>query len=465
MKNFSKIVLVLGALLLLVASMAEARGRKLPVGAYIKSAKIDIVSGDLDRYPEALAMLDSLAMHYGPHAEALYLTSQIYVDYIEQTAGPWDKKPYVESMVAYIDSLHMCCENEDIKKKYRDDCDEYLTKADSVQVKYWREFYNSGIEQLNAVQSSIEDLQTETDSTSRAFLTKTKEAKSDSCIANLQLAMVIAPESPESYVALGTLYEFEGEYEKAIEMLKMGMSDSTAREQLLLPIAYNYIGMDDYCGAIPYLKEKVEGIEGQPDASDLENMYNLTVCYNNCGIYDSAFIYYQEILKYAPENTTVLSSIGRYFNQQARYAADSARALREAEQPDAAAEWQEKVNEYFDSSSVYFKQAFQIKPENPTYVEDYAIVSYLREDWFEAARAFEQLTELQPEIKDHWVSLGDCLLKTNQFEKAVDAYESAVELTPDDMAIWENLALLYKELGQTAKAAEAEKKAENLRKN
>jgi len=74
---FSKFALVCVALMVLAASLADAKGRKLPIGAYIKSAKISIISGDLDRYPEALAMLDSLAMHYGPHAEALYLTSQV----------------------------------------------------------------------------------------------------------------------------------------------------------------------------------------------------------------------------------------------------------------------------------------------------------------------------------------------------------------------------------------------------
>lgn len=465
MKNFCKIALVLGALLILVAALAEGKGRKLPIGAYIKSAKIDIISGDLERYPEALAMLDSLAMHYGPHAEGLYLTSQIYVDYIEQTAGPWDKKPYVEKMVTYIDSLHMCCENKDIKKKHRDGCKEYLTKADSIKVKYWREYYNAGIEQLNAVQSSIEELQTETDSTSIEFLNRTKEAKADSCLANLELAITISSDDPRSYVAMGSLYEFEGEYEKAIEMLKLGMSDTAARSQLLLPIAYNYISMDDYCGAIPYLKEKVDNMPEPPESSDLENMYNLTVCYNNCGMYDSAFVYYKEILKWAPENTTVLSSVGRYFNQQASTAADSARTLRDAGKNDLAANWQAKVNEYFDSSSVYFKKAFEVKPDRATYVEDYAIVSYLREDWFEAARAFDQLTKLQPDEKENWVSLGDCRLKTNQFDMAVDAYESAIKLDPDDMAIWDNLALLYQELGQTAKAAEAEKKAQQLRNN
>jgi len=465
LKYFSKFALVCVALMVLAASLADAKGRKLPIGAYIKSAKISIISGDLDRYPEALAMLDSLAMHYGPHAEALYLTSQVYVDYIEQMPGPWNKKPYVEKMVAYIDSLHMCCENTKISRKHRDGCKDYTTKADSIRVKYWRQYYNDAIGQLTAVQAAVSDLQTETDSINIEFLTRTKEAKADSCLANLELAIAITPEDFRSYIAMGSLYEAEGEYAKANEMLKQGLADSTARSQLLLPIAYNYISMDDYCGAIPYLKEKVDAAPEPPDGSDLENMYNLTVCYNNCGLYDSAFVYYKEILKWAPENTTVLSSVGRYFNQQARYASDSARTYRDAGKSAKASEWQEQVNVYFDSSSVYFKESFRLNPENPTYVEDYAVVCYLREDWVEAARAFQQLTQLQPDMKDHWVSLGDCRLKTNEFDKAIIAYEAAAELDPDDTAIWDNLALLYKEVGQNAKASQAEKRAEQLRRN
>jgi len=347
-------VVVAGLAGCLVSSALAKRGRKLPLSAYLKSAKIEIISGDLERYKTAVVMLDSLFMHYGPHDEALFLMSQIMVDRIEASPGPVSKMPHVERMVAYVDSLHMCCDNKDVKKKYKKDCKKYTQQADSIAVKYWREFYNAGIEQLTETQDLSQDLQGESDSSIMAYLQSGLEATFDSCRTNMQLAIIIDSTDHRSYVAIATAYERMLDYESSIEWKRKGLEHSSDSTQLLLSIGYNYINMDKYCEAIPYLKSYVD-ITPQ----DTANMYNLTICYNNCGLYDSAMVFYDKILQLDPQNVDVLSAVGRYYNEKGRQAADSARQQEQDGNTTAAAEWQVRKDEAFDSSQVYFRSAYE----------------------------------------------------------------------------------------------------------
>ena len=72
MKKITKItVLTLAVIVLLSMSVMSSNGRKLPVGAYIKSAKIALISGDLERYPEGLEEL-RLALAAGTYLLCLY---------------------------------------------------------------------------------------------------------------------------------------------------------------------------------------------------------------------------------------------------------------------------------------------------------------------------------------------------------------------------------------------------------
>jgi hypothetical protein len=78
------------------------KGRKLPRKAYIQSAKIEILSGDTARMHTAVAMLDSLVMHYGPDPEAYYWMTKILVDFSEKRAGLDAKTETIKTMRAYV---------------------------------------------------------------------------------------------------------------------------------------------------------------------------------------------------------------------------------------------------------------------------------------------------------------------------------------------------------------------------
>jgi len=458
LKAVARTLLVILAVVFVCDSAGAQRGRpKLPVSAYLKTAKIEILSGKPERYEYAVAMLDSLFMHYGPHAGGLYLMGQIMVDYIDKTSGLTEKAPYLERMVAYFDSLKMCCTDKEIKKSYRKDCDEFVTIADSLSMKYWRQFFNDGIRQLGLAEELQKDLESVTDSSARSFIEEGLKANVDSSIENVKLSIVAIADSVRPYLIIDKAYGMKGEYQSGIEWLRKGFDKSDDPATIQLSIAYDYIKLEDYCGAIPYYRDY---LANAPE--DVGTLKNLAICYNNCGMYDSAVAVYYNILAVEPENADIVSSIGRYFNTLARTASDSASKYQRENNDEIVNIWADKKQVAFDSSRVYFRRAFEIKPEALT-AEQYGLVCALLGDYEEATIGFSKLTELEPQRADNWTSLGDCRLSLKQFKDAALAYEKVVELEPDNISVWEHLKDLYFETRQNAKHAEAKKKLKELK--
>ncbi len=456
-------LLLIALIVMLVYGSVEAV--KKPDKAYITAAKIEIISGDLERYQNAIALLDTLFMYYGPYAEGLYWMSQIMVDYIERTADLKVKTKYVERMVAYIDSLHMCCENKELKKKNRKDCNKHIKKADSTLVKYWREFYNYGVEQVNEITEVSEDMKKETDSSALAYYERRLESLIDSCKDNMAMAIMVDSTAPQPYVGLATVFEKKGEYATSNEWLVRALEKSADRSMLLLQIAYNYIRMNAYCDAIPFFREYVDSVPLTPENQKqlLVELNNLSICYNNCKQYDSASAIFQRILQIDPNNTKAMASIGRFHNQMARFASDSASHYQSLDDKEGVKHWREEQNAQFDSALVYFKHAFELEPDNTEYAEEYAIVCYIRSNFGDAITGFARLTELQPDNADNWTSLGDCHLNLQQFKEATAAYEKVIELEPDNRQVLEHLKDLYFETRQPEKRKEIEKKLQSLK--
>jgi len=447
---------VLG-LLLIGGSVMARKGRKLPANAYVKSAKIHILSGELDRYKEAEYMLDSLFLHYGPVAEGLFLMNQMMVDYIEKAPTLEAKDEYVTRMVAYEDSLVACCNNDDIDKKYRDDCDEFIEKADSTLVKYWREFYNAGVGQLEKLKTAVSDLRAAEDSSSIAFFEERRDALVDSTKASLQMAIKIDPTDFRSYAGISTVYEQSGQYDSANHWLDMGAEYAENPNNVKLQIAYNWINAGDYCAATTPLREYVDAVQ-----TDTMNMVNLGVCYNACDQYDEAYQTYNRILDIAPNNFDALLAVGTYFNQQARYANDSATTYRDQEMNDKAEEWMGERSRILDSSLFYFGKAFEAHDTSLAAAEQYGMIAYVQGDFEKASTAYARAVEIDPSITDLWLSLGDAYIQLAQFDAAIQPYEKVIEQDPDNADILERLVDLYKEAGQADKAAATQAKLDKL---
>ncbi len=460
MKRTTTIVIYYTLLgLLLSASMATARPK--PLKAYLSGAKIAIVEGRPD---EALILLDSISMAYGQVPEAIDLRSKVYFDKIEGASGIENKKPFVEKLVAYIDTLHMACEDKKVDRKLRKDCDDMVKLADSTRVKFFREFYKAGHDQLTTIERLVKDLGNETDSTRRAYIQKDIDTNLDSVIANMTVALMIDSTNFSPYVAIGDAYSKEGNFEKSAEWMKRGYDRAENKVNLLQPLAYNYVQLGDFCNAIKYYKE---WIDQNPD--DINVMFYLSICYNNCGLdkhedvyLDSAMAVYRKILTIDSTNTDVLGSAGRYFIRLSQIASDSASAYQDKEDTATAKRWEAQRGFMFDSAHVYFQEAFKLAPTDVTLAEQYGFTSALLGDCEDAVTGFEVVAEAKPDDAGNWTSLGDCYLRMKDWTNAIRAYEKVSELNPNKVQIWENLEALYQTTGQPKKQAAAAAKVKEL---
>jgi len=452
LKSFSYKILI--PLVLLLFSFSISTARKLPVGAYITSAKINVID---NRPEEAVVMLDSLFIFYGPHSEGLGLMGQIMVDFVESKTTAEAKAPYVTKMVAYFDSLRMCCDNKDIKKKYRKNCSKLVEEADSTEVKYWREFYNRGIEQLNSVEEMSGEQKNASDPDMLEFYTTSIAAKADSSISNMELAIQLDSTDHRPYVAVGSLYEKQGKFEDAIIWLERAMAQTEDSSSLLLSIAYDYINLNEYCKAAPFFSKFLS-----ENPADLSNASNLTICYIRCDMMDSAMTVFEKMLAVDSVYPDALVGLGDFYRREAGLTMKKSSEIS-GDNPDEAIKIREQANELFDKSAAYYEKLITINPDSIRGHEEYGLISFIRGRYDIAAKIYEKLSVMEPDNIEHWISLGDCQLTLQKFQEAVIAYEKVVEIDSERIIIWEHLSDLYTETGASAaKKAEAEKNLKRL---
>lgn len=438
---------------LAMGALALAQGRKLPEGAYIKTAKIELSYGTLEHCPLAISMLDSLFINYGPHSEGLYLMTRIWDMYIEKTGDLVKKKEYVSKFAIYNDSLHKTCTNESIKKKYRDKCDAYAQISDSMKVKHWRLFQQGAVGSMNRLDTLIRAAAEATDSVVKAENQAMIGPTADTAAMYAELAMALDSVDSDPYLVLGSVYEKQKEYEKSTEWLAKGLAHAKDSSQILMQMAYNEIYANKYAAAIPWFQQY---LALRPD--DTTNWFNLAICYSNTKQYDSAVSVYYKMLKLSPQSTDALVGLGDFYYQLARNANDSATTAQQKSDDQTAASWSAKRKVNLDSAYSYLKKAFEIDPKNAGVGEEYAVVATTLNKYEEAADAFKKLTDLDPKQSANWISLGDCYLSLRKFADAAGAYEKVVELEPQNRPMTEKLRDVYREAGMTAKANEIEKK-------
>jgi len=481
-KVWSNVVAVTTAILLMAATGMAAKGRKLPPDAYIKTAKIEIIEakGDSARINTAIAMLDSLIMNHGPRPEAYYWMTKIMVDLSNAKTNPRDKQPYVERLVAYADSLKWCCQDEKIEKKLREKCDDFLLDIDSANVYVqWRDFYNDGIARLTSIDELSGAMRAEADSTMAASYKRDLDAAADTAHQILSLALLIYPNDQRSLRAMASLAEKTQQWDTAIVYLQRAIPVSESPLDVCTAIAYDYIQKGDYCGAIPWFRQFVDSAVSRPEMVEdqanreavLSTMNNLSICYNNCEQYDSAYSNFRRLLTLEPASAEALIGVGRFQRQKALEASDSANYYQKQGDTKLSAEWQAARETRFDSSRVFLMQATELKPDDPRLLDEYCMICAIMGQYQqskpmfgEARDCFKKLTELEPTNVDGWMSLGDCHLFLADFPSAAQAYEKVIELRPTEKVVLEKLLDLYdsREAKNASRRAEIQKMLQNL---
>lgn len=186
---------ILALLLSLAATAIAQGGRKLPEGAYLKTAKIEMSfctsAFDSAHYVLALAMLDSLHLYYGPVPEGLLLRSRIIGAFIDHATVLNEKARLVSDFVQLVDSLKSACGDGSIKDRYKENCRTFVTQADSLRTAFWRTFRDAAVHLVGP----LDDIENRS----------ADPASVESAIVYLQMCVLLDPSDTQAFEALDYL--------------------------------------------------------------------------------------------------------------------------------------------------------------------------------------------------------------------------------------------------------------------
>ncbi|SYZ74147.1 hypothetical protein TRIP_C60417 [Candidatus Zixiibacteriota bacterium] len=453
LRNYFVISLLI--LILAAPSFGSQQRAKLPQSAYLKSAKISML-GNPPRYEEALQFLDTMLFYYGPIPEGFLFRGNIYAEYANKESDLSKKLGFFEKMAENYDSMASACGNKEIKSGLRNDCKKFSGVTDSIRTFYWRETYNSGVQAIDTVNEFAKKISGAADSAEILTLKEQMKMTADSGRLFFQIAATVDPSRYRSFEGIGLLYDRLKQYDSSLVWLKKASAIVPDTAYLIQNIAYSYIQMDDWDNAIAYFKKYLEKVP-----NDANTCFNIAICYSNKRQYDSAYVW---DLKTIAADTTIsgaYTDAGQYFLVRSQAVYDSVRNTTDK----AKAEQFGKLRDtYLDSSAYYLKTAHRLEPDNGQILEQLAVVLFARANFTDALEAFKKLTELEPNRKEYWISVGDIYIQLQKFKEAIPPYEKATELDPGDIKLWEVLKDLYTNNNMPDKAKAAEAKIADLQK-
>ncbi len=464
MRSLKATIIALILCSLAIPALADRlpRGVK-PADAYIKSVKIAMLASP-PRLEEAMGFLDTILTFHGPYPEAYFYKGNIYAQYANDTYDPKERLDYIAKMAASYDSMTTSCESKDVKKKLKKNCDDYTKIVDSIGEFYWRENFNQGVVTVQHYDEFKKSMDQASDD-EKASMEEQLKAIADSARVFFTIAALVHPTNARSYEGLGLVYDREENYDSSLAYYIKASNLEPDSLGLIQNIAYAYIKQQDWANSITWFEKYLAKLPEDNIDQRVSIMSNIAICFTNAGMPDSAYYYNAKVISVNPEQTAAYLDNGRYFLQKSSALSDSIKTAQQNGNENAAKSFMTERDAALDSSAAYLKVVFEKEPDNARAVEQYAVVSVVRGNNANAEKAYEVLTKLEPDVKSHWVSLGDCLIRQEKFEQAIPAYEKAVELDPKDLAVWELLADLYSTNGKPDKAAEAKKKVAELKKS
>lgn len=460
--KYLKVTLILMLVgLMAVPAFGRRKKPKKNAGALISSAKIALADNP-PRYEEAMGYLDEVIQDNGMVPEAYFYRGSIYAAYAEKEYDPAKKLEFLKKMALNQDSLHLACQTDSVKDKFKDDCEEFISIADSTKIYYWRNSFNSAVKILTRIDNEIvPELQSAADSAAEAAVNKRFHAAADSAVAYFNIAMLVDTANYRSFEGMALIYDRLGDYDSSLAYFEKAVKRAPEEPNLIQSVAYSYIQRRDWANSVKYFKELVPFIEDQPEVL-AGTYFNMAICYNNLKMYDSSFAYNQKAVDVDSTQCSAIVDIGQYFLIRSQDYADTVKQLNQANESDAAQKFVEKKNNTLDSSIAYFEKAIRCDSTNTLALEQGAIVNMIRGNFDDACPKFEKLTTLVPGEKDYWLSLGDCLVQQGNFEHAIAPYEKYVELDPTDCDVWKQLESLYKSHKMPDKLKNAQAKIKEL---
>lgn len=257
----------------------------------------------------------------------------------------------------------------------------------------------------------------------------------DMAIGAYQKALLLEPDSAETYKNLAFVFLTTGENEAAIDPLKQLIELDQAEEGYqYLGSVYNALGTNmmnkfknsknsaDSVKGMDYLNQSIntleEGLAKYPDNTDMQ--ISLTSSYIEADKIDVALTTAEKLVEKDPGNKTYRYNYGSLLLSAERYA--------EAE--------------------TQFKEAIEIDPNYENAIYNIG-VTYVK--W---GTAINKEAEKEGVISEDY---------KQKYEAALPYLESVVETDPTNIAIWELLGKVYSVLGMNDDATNAFNKADELR--
>ena len=352
----------------------------------LTSAKLYIQQKNYDKALEALLK----DVQKNPDSdEGYYLLGYVY----------GEKDQYSEMMDAFNKSLS-------ISKNY----EENVTAS---RIYHWANLFNKGVKAYqDGVNSQNED-------SSKVILGKAADS--------FESAIEIEPDSIDTYKNLAFVYMSAGNFEKAVDPLKVMIEKEQALD------GYRYLGEILYERGVK---------ERETDSTTAMKTFN------------EAIKVLEEGRKYYPNNQDILLSLSNSY-----IAADKLEVAKEV-----------------------FKAGVETEPENQYYRYNYGVLLLGGEQFEEAELQFKKAIEIDPNYENALYNLGVTYVKwgtylnkvaeekgetsseyREKYQMALPYMEKVVQLKPDDASLWELLGRVYTVLGMQDDATNAFSKADSLR--
>lgn len=469
-------LLIIGALFLaLTANVMAKKPRKLPRKAYLSGAKIaGGFTGETPRRAEALALLDTCLMFYGPIPEAYFRQVAIYSESAKEISTN-DTTALMAELghfkTAY-DSLLMSCDKDNeelkVKKKLRKKCSDFIVTADSLQLEWYAEYFNLAQESRNlALDTLIKELEELTDEEDRVDMQEEIDETIALALANYEFASIFKPDDIAIAINTGQIYTSQNDFTTALEyQIKAAAitkdEDPDNYAPLLSDVAYSYYEVKEFDKAANTFKEISTLVDDDQKAKQYRN---IVACYSNSENQDSVTAYNHKILELNPDDAGTLSAIGGLWFNEIQNLNMSRSDARNADDKKLLKQLDDELAQTSDSAIFYLKRAFVADSTDANSIEFYAITSTLSGDFEQAAWAWEKLTRIYPEDRSYWKYLGENFIRLRKFKDAIAPFEKTVELDDTDIDTWDRLIGLYSSNNMSGKAKKARAKVAELSKN
>lgn len=210
-----------------------------------------------------------------------------------------------------------------------------------------------------------------------------QEGNSDEIISVCKKALIYFPNKPEFYLYKGIAYFLKKAYKNALDIYLKGLKIIPTDSTLLLSTFSGQIG-------------------------DL---------YYQLGDKKKSFAFYEQALKYNDKNIAVMNNYAYYLSL---------------------------AKENLDKAEKMASTVIQIQPNNLTYLDTYAWILFLKENYslakFYIENAFSKNDAVNSEILEHY---GDILYRTGNIDKAVSKWQEALLLRKEEK---ENIDILKKKI-------------------